>query len=201
MQDWDLRYFTVNTRKKMIDLPQHKSEVEKVIKMFEEVVTPRLPSLRKSIVHYDVNGMNTVVENKLPTDKTYLFKSFIDFGDSIKTCTIFDLAICLCYMMVFNLKPVTCSNSVELVGPIISGYNSVLPLSEDELDCLYYLVLARCCIAGVNGEICYKAEPWNDYVLMSAGKSWLLVDELLAISKEEVDRVWRKYLFWQPGGM
>ena len=195
MREWDLTYFVPNTRKKIIDLP-HKSAVEKVIKKFEEVVSPRLPSLRKSIIHYDANGMNAVV---CPTETSYVFKSFIDFGDCIKTCTVFELAICLCYIMVYNLKPVTCSNSVELVGPIISGYNSVLPLSEEELDCLYYLVLARCCITGVNGEICYKAEPWNNYILMSA-ECWMLVDELNAISKEEVDRVWRKYLFWQPGG-
>lgn len=186
-------YFVVSTKKKIIDLAC-KSKVEKIIKGFEQCVSPRLASLRQSIIHHDAHDMNVVLEDKLSSNKRFHFKAFIDFGDTIKTCTIFELAVCLSHIMMYNLRPVTCSSSVELVGPLISGYNNILPLSEEEMDCLYYLVLARCCLSGVNAEICNKAEPWNDYILTSACNCWLLVDELLAISKEEVDRIWQKYV-------
>ena len=126
----------------------------------------------------------------LNDEKRYYFKSFIDFGDCSKTCTVFELAIRLAYIMMENLRPVTCSNVVEFVSPLISGYSSVMPLSEEEQDSLYYLVLARCCQSAMNGEISFKEEPWNTYLLTSIKKAWLMVDELLAMPKEIVDQAW-----------
>ena len=194
LREWDLRYFSVNVRKKMGNVPQYLSKVEMVVKIFEELVNPRLPFLKMSIIHYDVTDKNTVLEENLHGDKTYSIKSFIDFNDCIMTCTVFDLVVCLYDTMKRNLRPVTARDVVELVGPIISGYNSVLPLTNVELDVLYYLVLARCCVVGVNCEILCKAEPWNDHVLLNAKQNWLLLDELLVMSKEEVDRVWKRSL-------
>ena len=45
--------------------------------------------------------------------------------------------------MVEKMDPVHCSSPVEFMGPAIPGYNDILPLSTDEFDCLYYLVLIR----------------------------------------------------------
>jgi len=58
------------------------------------------------------------------------------------------------------------------------------------LDSLFYLVLARSCQSAVNGELCFKAEPWNSYLLTTPKKLWVLIDTLLAMGKAEVDRIW-----------
>ena len=162
---------------------------EKILNAFEKYVTPKLPHFKQSVIHADANGLNIVLKLS-EKGKSYCYESFIDFGNSCKTCTVFDLGICLAYVMMENLKPVTCSNVLEFALPLIKGYNSVLPLREEELDCLYYLVLARCCQSGINGEICFKKEPWNNYLLTTVHKCWLLVDELLDMSKESADKVW-----------
>ena len=156
---------------------------------FEKHVAPMLPSFEQSIIQNDVNGLNIIMEKVADRD-TYQYASFIDFGDACKTCTVFELALALAYIMSENMAPLSCSNCVEFVKPLIDGYTSVMPLSHEELDSLYYLVLARCCQSAPLGEISFKAEPWNSYLLVTPKKFWVLIDTLLAMSKAEVDRIW-----------
>lgn len=94
-------------------------------------------------------------------------------GHSLRTCVVFDLGICLAYMMLENSSPVTSSSAAELVAPVIHGYNSVLPLTNEEFDSLYYLALVRCLQSALNGELAFRAEPWNPYLLTSSKKAWL----------------------------
>ena len=164
---------------------------EKVIKMFEENVVPKIPSLEMGIIHGDYNGLNIILKRN--STECYDIVGLIDFNDSLKTCKIFDLGICLAYIMLENLDPSTSPNVVEFVGPIIRGYHSILPLSTDEFDSLYYLVLARCIQSAVNAALAFKAEPWNSYLLTTPSKAWRLVDVLLDTTKHEVDRIWKKY--------
>ena len=189
MRRWDLAYFVTSARDMMTN-SAHVDDITMIMKGFEETVHPTLPLLKKSLIHFDSTELNIVVDNSQLGE--YHFKSFIDFGDVLETCTIFDLAVTLSSLMVHQAA--SCSNIVEFVGPLISGYHSVLPLSEEELDCLYYLVLARSCLIALNSEIFYKAEPWNDYIHINISKSWHLVHILLGTSKQEVDRTWKNFL-------
>ena len=188
-------YF-LTTRKylKEIDDPDKRSKAEIIFKSFQENVSPKIPTFTKSIIHGDPNGLNIIVNKSLLGEDTYHLTGLIDFGDCCISSSIFDLGMCLAYMMLENLEPVTCSNVLEFVGPVISGYNSILPLSTDEFSVLYFLVLARSLQSAVMGEIGYKVEPWNTYLLSTPRKFWLLMDKLLNIPKEEVDTIWKKYI-------
>lgn len=193
--DWDLMTFLdMKSYLKDLDDASHIANGAKIFKAFEEYVSPKIPSLRKRIIHGDLNGLNIVLKEKLSSDNAYHIAGFIDFNDCIMTCGIFELGISLAYIMQENLTPVHCSDAVEFVGPLISAYNSVLPLSADELDCLYYLVLARCCQTALNGTRAHKVEPWNSYLLTTPKKSWVLVDQLLSTPKSYVDGTWKNFL-------
>ena len=50
------------------------------------------------VVHCDLNSLNIIGEKK--DDKNVEFKAIIDFGDVCGSAFMFDLAICLIYMMV-----------------------------------------------------------------------------------------------------
>ncbi len=171
------------------------SNGSKIFSAFEEHISPKIPSLRKGIIHGDLNGLNIVLKRQHSAKgNEYSVAGFIDFNDCVKTCVIFELGISLAYIMQENLEPVHCSNAMEFVGPLISAYNSVLPLSAEELDCLYYLVLARCCQTALNGTRAHKVEPWNSYLLTTPQKSWVLVDMLLNFPKSKVDNIWKNYI-------
>lgn len=193
--EWDLMNFPdIRSQLQCIDDLGQRNKVERVYKAFQENVVPRISSFKKGIIHGDPNGLNIVLKESVLSKDVYDLGGFIDFGDCVKTCTIFDLGICIAYAMMENLKPVICSSAVEFVGPLIRGYNSILPLSKEEFDSLYYLVLARCCHSAINGALQFKAEPWNDYLLTSPKKAWKVIDELLDTPKEQVDRVWKSEL-------
>ena len=177
--------------RELLHLISNPDNAEKIINAFKKYINPKIPGFRQSIIHGDISGVNIVLNSMFSeNEKRYYFASFIDFGDCSKTCTVFNLTISLAYINIENLRPVTCSNIVEFVSPLISGYSSVMPLSEEEQDSLYYLVLARCCQSAMNGEISFKEEPWNTYLLTTVKKAWLVVDELLAVPKEIIEQAW-----------
>ena len=55
-------------------------------------------TLKSGVVHCDLNSLNIIGEKK--DDKNVEFKAIIDFGDVCGSAFMFDLAICLIYMMV-----------------------------------------------------------------------------------------------------
>ena len=192
--NWNLMYF-LTTRKylKDIDDPDKRSKAEIIFKSFQENVSPKIPTFTKSIIHGDPNGLNIIVNKSLLGEDTYHLTGLIDFGDCCKSCCIFDLGICLTHVMLENLEPVTSSSVIEFVGPLISGYNSILPLSTGEFDVLCYLVLARCLQTAMN--ITYVAKPQNTNLLVTLPqRAWLLIDKLLSVSREKIDKIWKKYI-------
>ena len=162
----------------------HKKELaETVLSLFEKHVSPKIPNFKKGIIYGDSNGLNTVL-HKYGSEDGYSLAGFIDFGDSLKTCCVYEVGIMLAYAMLEN------DNPVEFAAPMLSGYLDAFPLSRDEVDSLYYLVLARCCQTAVLGEHQFSIEPWNDYLLTTPAKAWKLIEALLGTPKDEVDKVW-----------
>ncbi len=163
-----------------IEDASNKSNAEKVIRNFEEFVSPRLSSFRKGIIHTDLNGHNIILKQD-PTGSAYHVAGFIDFNDSIQTCIVFELGVSLAHIMRDMLRPAV-TDTVELVGPLVSGYNSVLPLTPDELDSLYHIVLARSVFLAINAERVCRTDPANTaHVISSISKSWAFVHAMLSI--------------------
>ena len=148
---------------------------------FETHVIPLIPQMAKGTVHGDLNGLNIVVQRN---DDGYSVAGVIDFGDCVHSCYVFELGIMLSYAMVNRENP------ISLVGPMLCGYLDTFPLSEVELDCLYYVILVRMCQSAMLGEHQYKLEPWNKYLLTHSVHAWKVIGEMLSTSKEEVDRIW-----------
>ena len=162
-----------------------------VLDSFEENVYPKLSNFKKGIIYGDANGLNIIVQKD--HDGDYQMAGMIDFGDCISSYYIFDLGILLAYVMMENLDHKNDMSLIEFVSPILHGYTNALPLSDEELDCLYYIAMARCCQSALNGTYCFKQEPWNTYLLTSPAKSWRLIEFLLKTSKVEIDKLWTKY--------
>ena len=153
---------------------------ERVLKSFEEHVSPRVPLLKQGIIHGDANGLNIIVDNH---SGSYQIAGIIDF-DCMHTCYVFELATMLAYGMLENAMP------LQLSCPMLSGYLQAFPMTEEELDCLYYCVLARLVQTAVLGEYQFKEEPWNAYLLTTPAKAWRVMEEILATPKDKVDKMW-----------
>ena len=157
--------------------------METVLRGFKNHVAPRIPSMKCGTIHGDARNQNIVFDTNDSTDKPKIV-GIIDFGDCMNTCYVFELVAMVTEAMTKQKDP------VQYVCPMLCGYLHAFPLSDEELDCLYHLVLARLCQIAVVTENQFQEEPENTYLQEIVAAAWPLIEELLTASKEEVDRVW-----------
>ena len=152
--------------------------VEKIIVSFEQKVLTIINNLDKGIIHGDLNENNIIV-NQNGQD----IEAIIDFGDSHRSCFIFELAICLCYM-------ITQSNSIEMAKYVIEGYQMVKELTQQEKSILKVCVCARFTQSLVLGLYSYQMEQNNQYLVRDHPVKWALLKKLWPMNEEEVMRIW-----------
>ena len=187
--DWDLTHLlSLGQHLSSLDDPKKRCMAERILGYFNSIM-PKLSSFTRGVLHGDPNGMNIILKKNSSKDE-YEIAGLIDFDDTVKSYSVFDLSILLTYLMIENLNPIGYASPVEFVGPTVSGYMHRFPLTPEEVSSLYYLVLGRCCQSVLLGEVCYKAEPWNDYLLITPKKCWKLIELLLSMNKDDVDKIW-----------
>ncbi len=130
---------------------------------------------RKGVVHNDANDNNIIVTNDLREPEV---KSIIDYGDSVYTQIINDLAIAIAYAVMNKPDPLSAAL------PIVEGYNSQFPLLEKELEFLYYLVAMRLVISITKSAINKQKEPDNEYLLISETPAWELLEKWVQINAD-----------------
>lgn len=152
--------------------------VTEVILAFENDVLQVTPQLEHGIIHGDLNEQNILV-NEDGTD----LKAVIDFGDSTKTCLIFELAIAMCYMMLHT-------GNISAGKFVLQGYQSVRRLTELEKRILKVCVCARIGQSLVLGAYSHSLDPQNDYLLTTQKPGWTLLKQLWPLPQELVMREW-----------
>lgn len=167
---WDLKLFKSNHQYlKYITHPKDRNIVDYFFMQFDEHVYPVQDQLRKSVIYNDANHWNVLTQNgKL--------SGVIDFGDMCYSWIINELAIALSYVMMDKEDP------LAIAAPLISGYQSVFSLNEQELDILYYLVAARLCTSVCNSAYAKTLKPDSEYITISEKPAWDLLHQWLAIN-------------------
>lgn len=132
-------------------------------------------SLRKSVIHNDINDNNIVVSSELINPKV---TAFIDYGDAMHTQIINDVAIACSYAIMREKDPLDASL------PIVQGYHSTFPLQEEELEHLYNSIAMRMVISVVQCAINKLKEPDKDYLYISEKPSWELLKKWRNISAD-----------------
>uniref|UniRef100_UPI003AAA318E hydroxylysine kinase n=1 Tax=Centroberyx gerrardi TaxID=166262 RepID=UPI003AAA318E len=157
--------------------------VKSVLQQYNTSVAPKRSSFRKCINHGDFNDLNVLVQ----PDKTngHRISGILDFGDMNSGYYIYELAITIMYMMIEHPEP------TEVGGPVLAGWESVIPLNEAERDALYLLVLSRFCQSLVLARRSVSQQPENEEYLMITAKTGVhLLLQLWKLGKEEVERIW-----------
>lgn len=152
-----------------------------IIDTFEKDVMKYVPILEQGVIHGDLNEQNILV-NEEGTD----IVGIIDFGDSQKTCLIFELAIAVCYMLLER-------NDINEGKHVIEGYQSLRKLTDLEKKILKVTVCARICQSLVMGAYSHLNDPKNEYVLTTQKNGWPLLQELWPISDDDISKIWDLY--------
>jgi 4-aminobutyrate aminotransferase-like enzyme/Ser/Thr protein kinase RdoA (MazF antagonist) len=146
---------------------------------FEMEVLPVISSLRHAYAHHDANDTNILVlGNKV--------SGLIDFGDMVYTALINNLAVACTYAMMNHDDPLHAATLV------VKGYHEVYPLTEQELDLLYYLIAARLCISVTQSAYNSSIETNNEHHFISEKPAWALLYKLIRINPIKAQHSFRK---------
>jgi hydroxylysine kinase len=161
---WDIqRADSVRSLLSHIDDSSQRALAQRVLHHFELHTKPVLPTLRRQPIHNDLNIYNVLV-NAADTDR---IAAILDFGDMVRAPLINDLAVAAAYQLGTGDDP------LADVLPFVAAYHAVLPLSSQELDLLFSLMLARLVmVVAISG---WRAGRYPDnapYLLRNNGVSW-----------------------------
>ncbi|XP_067370122.1 hydroxylysine kinase-like isoform X1 [Channa argus] len=157
--------------------------VNSVLHQYKTCVIPKRSSFRKCINHGDLNDLNVLVQPR--ESDGYRISGILDFGDMNSGYYIHELAITIMYMTTEHPQP------IEVGGPVLAGWESVLPLNEAERECLFVLVLSRFCQSLVVARYTVTLHPENaDYLMTTSRKGIPILQQLWELGKEHVEQVW-----------
>ncbi len=177
---WDLQYLHLN-KKYLGDIsnPRKRSLVGYFFQQYEQHVAPLLPTLRKSVIHNDANEWNILV-------KDGSVSGLIDFGDLAHSYLINEVAVSLTYVCYDKKDP------LKWAKPFLAAYHQELPLTEEEISILYYLVAARLCVSVCNSAHAAKTNPDNTYAQSSDENAWKLLHRWLEIGPIAAEKAFRE---------
>uniref|UniRef100_H3CCJ8 Hydroxylysine kinase n=1 Tax=Tetraodon nigroviridis TaxID=99883 RepID=H3CCJ8_TETNG len=167
----------------VVDGEPLKHVVKAVIHQYKTCVLPKRRLFRSCLIHGDFNDLNVLVQPD--DDGHHRISGILDFGDMHVSYYIYELAIVILYMMLEQPNP------VEVGGPVLAGWESVLPLNEAEKECLYTLVISRLCQSLILARHSVMLHPDNEeYLMLTSKKGVPLLHLLWELGKEAVEKVW-----------
>jgi 4-aminobutyrate aminotransferase-like enzyme/Ser/Thr protein kinase RdoA (MazF antagonist) len=146
-----------------------REKLHRLYQWYEEIAMPVLGELRKSINYNDANDYNILVTGAANNPE---IAGVIDFGDSVYTHTINELAIAIAYLAMNKPDPLAAASSV------VSGFHRAFPIAEKELKVLYPLMVVRLLISVVCSFLNRLEHPGNQYLQISDQPAWALLDKL-----------------------
>ncbi|XP_051898335.1 LOW QUALITY PROTEIN: hydroxylysine kinase-like [Pristis pectinata] len=172
--------------------------IKQVIQQFKEKIRPNLHKFRQGFIHGDCNDYNILLQSvdlsadqtvekaeKTSPELTLRISGILDFGDMSYGCFVYELAITISYLMIDRQDP------LSVGGHVIAGFESVIPLREEERGAVFLLVLCRFCQMLVMARHNVLLQPENeDYLTISSRNGWRCLQQLWRVGKEAAERIW-----------
>jgi 4-aminobutyrate aminotransferase-like enzyme len=177
---WDLKHtFKLRQYLPYITAANHHELVSYFLDRFERNVLPLIPKLRAQVVHNDFVPDNILVAE----DDPGRIVGIIDFGDTVHTPLIVDLAATIASMLAEHADP------VEVAAEVLAGYHELVPLEETELRILYDLIAARLVMLNVIAAWRETIHPYNrDYITGGVNEIWSLLEAWRAQNPADVTK-------------
>ena len=191
-REWDLsQLFALESYIMMASQSERELEVlQNVYKNFIKEVIPQLGHLEKHVIHGDLNDDNILVVPSC-NGNGHEIASVLDFGDVSLSYRVFDIAICMMYMILLRVKQGDPhKEAIRAVGHLLSGYQSINSLTELELSLLYWSVAGRLFQSTLIGRCKQSLEPENVYLSQVSKIGFDVLSSYILATKEEVLHSW-----------
>ena len=140
-----------------------------------------LERLPRSVIHADPNDYNILVN----IGGAPHVSGFVDFGDSVHSYTVADLAIAIAYAVLGKPDP------IGLAANVVRGYHSARPLNGDELSVLLGLVQLRLCVSVCMAAYQQPLRPDDEYLGVSQGPIRETLPQLAAVHPDAAEDAFR----------
>ncbi len=182
---WDVLAMPVVVRDGLASVtdPERRALVEAVVQRWTAYVEPRLPDLRRAVLHADANDHNVVVDagdRHEPSQRYVRVTGLLDFGDLVHSVLPAEIAVAASYHVL------DAPDAVEALAAVTRGFHEQHPLTETELDVLWDLVLARLVQSGVNAAVQSAQRPGDDYLTIDEDASWEALRRYVPLPRERV---------------
>lgn len=163
---------------------EQRRTIASVLQAHQQKVVPASQSLRRQVIHNDLNTHNLLV---CSTDPQRL-AGIIDFGDALRAPLVNELATALAYQLNSN------GNDLFLYcRPLITAYTARQPLTDGELQVLPELVASRLALSLLIAQHRAVLYPQNrDYILRNQAHAWSSLSRLTALSFTQTDDIFRQ---------
>ena len=158
---WDIR--NIGFLNKHLVYLENKSDQDVIshfIANYESNIYPMKNHLRRQYIHNDGNDHNVLLNGE------GRISGIIDFGDMAHTFLSSELAVAIAYLILEEKNP------QEKIKAVVDGYQTVLPLRDEEIDSLIYLICIRACITVVTANFRKKLFPENEYITVTEPQAW-----------------------------
>eukprot|EP00571_Detonula_confervacea_P004752 CAMPEP_0172313434 /NCGR_PEP_ID=MMETSP1058-20130122/20163_1 /TAXON_ID=83371 /ORGANISM="Detonula confervacea, Strain CCMP 353" /LENGTH=646 /DNA_ID=CAMNT_0013027081 /DNA_START=23 /DNA_END=1959 /DNA_ORIENTATION=- len=147
------------------DIDQRKL-VSNVIDGFEKAMIEGKEGekLRMGINHGDFNDANIIIDDEMKVS------GVIDFGDTVYSWRVLDVAVAMAYAMISSYGQG--KRSLSAACAILRGFHHTYPLSSNERKHLRLLVACRLALSATMGNYTYKQNPENEYILFHSKPAW-----------------------------
>lgn len=173
--DWDLARAAnaVERYRDLINDPETRSSVDQCYRDFNDIAAPRFSDLRQSVIHNDANDYNVLADGETVT-------GLIDFGDTVYTYTICDLAIAAAYVVL------GASDTLQAIRELAIGYHEIAPLADDELAVLLPLARLRLAVSACMAAHQIRLRPDDPYLSISQQPIRDTLPHLLALDANDI---------------
>jgi hydroxylysine kinase len=157
--------------------PERRDLADHWLSRFEEQVLPALGALRTQVIHNDLT-----LDNVLFAEEGSV-SGVVDFGDTVRTALVCDLAMLLASLMGDRADP------YDVAAAAIRGYNSVTRLGQDELQVLADLIAMRA-VANV-AVSAWRTQLYPDnaaYISSWDAGSWVILKRFREIGLRELQQ-------------
>ncbi|MCR4408767.1 MAG: aminotransferase class III-fold pyridoxal phosphate-dependent enzyme [Candidatus Saccharicenans sp.] len=187
---WDVRNVLFSRERfRYIADPAARRKLDYCLLQYENLVLPEDHRLRKQVIYGDANEHNILLEPGRKSAARVI--GLIDFGDATESFLAAEPALALTYALMLSDG----KDREKVASQIIGAYHSLNPLKKEELDLIFYLILARLVVSLTMAAWRRSVEPGNTYMRISEEPGWKLLDYLLSENPEK----WRR-LFYRSCG-
>lgn len=147
---------------------ESRDRMMRIFAVYEKEILPKVPHLRKAIIHSDANEQNFLISSDQPTK----ISGLIDFGELQYASQINELAITLAYGLLAEDDIAMASKA------IIDAYDKEFKVLDEEREILFYLMAMRLITSITMSSYNATLYPENEYLLVAQAPGLILLKQL-----------------------